>query len=68
MGAWLSDCNLMVAPGMSRPRDDPSIVAAVGEHEGQLIVGEEVDLVDRPPGCDMIGLGGNAEHRRSDVL
>ena len=48
--------------------DHPGIVAAVGEYEGQLIVREQIDLVDRPPRCDMIGFGGNAEHWRPDVL
>ena len=43
------------------------VVAARRQHEGDLGVGKKVDLVDRAPRRDVIGLGADDEHRRADV-
>ena len=58
----------VVASVMTWFRHDPGIVATIGEQEGQLVVGEEVDLVDRAPGRDVIGLGADDKHRSVDIL
>ena len=53
---------------MAGLRHDAGIVAAIGEQEGQLVVGEQLNLVDRAPGRDVVGLGADHEHRRLDVF
>jgi hypothetical protein len=53
----------VMAPVMTRLRHDPGIVPAIGEQEGEVIIGEELQLVDRAPRRDVIGLGADHEHR-----
>jgi hypothetical protein len=47
--------------------DDARIVAAAGEHEGDLCVGQKMDLVHRAPGRYVIALGADREDRDPDV-
>ena len=42
--------DLVAAVGMARLRDDAGIVAAAGEHKGDLGVTQVMQLVDRRPG------------------
>ena len=58
----------VATPAMARLRHDARIVPASGKQEGQLVVGEELNLVDRAPGGDVVGLGADHEHRRSMSL
>ena len=53
---------------MTRFGHDAGIMAAIRQHEGQLIVGEKVSLVDRLPRRDVIGFGRDNEHGHADVL
>jgi hypothetical protein len=39
---------------MSGLGQDAGVVPAVGEHERELRVGQQVQLEDRPPGGDMV--------------
>ena len=52
---------------MARLADDAGIVAARGENEGHLRVGEEPELVDRLPRRDVVLLGADQEDRGIDV-
>ena len=46
---------------------DAGVVAARGQKEGYLGVGQEVQLVDRAPGCDVVSGRGDGEDRQPDV-
>jgi len=42
-------------------------VAAVGQHEGRVGVGQEVKLEHRPPGRNVVLLGSDREDRNANV-
>ena len=54
----------MRVPGL---RDDAGVVPAAGQHEGDLGVGQQVELVDRAPRRHVVALGAHGEHRHADV-
>ena len=47
--------------------DDPGIVPAARQHEGDVGVGQQMDLEGRPPRRDMVLLGADREDRRAQV-
>ena len=53
---------------MTRLADDAGVVAAARQHEGDVGVGEVVDLVDRAPRRDVVALGADGEDRHADIL
>ena len=55
-------------PGVAGLAQDAAVVPAARQHEGQIAVGEELHLVDRVPGRDVVLLGSDHEERRGDVL
>jgi hypothetical protein len=48
--------------------DDAGIVPAIGQGEGDIRVGQLVDLVDRPPRRDVVVLGADGEDRHAQTL
>jgi hypothetical protein len=44
-----------------------AIVAAGGEQEGDLGIGEKMNLVHRAPRCDVIARGADSKDRRANV-
>jgi hypothetical protein len=66
--ADLARGDVVVPAGVAGLRNDAGVVTAIREHEGELGVGEKVNLVDRLPGRDVIGLGAHHEHRHAEVF
>ncbi len=60
-------CDLMVAAGMARRAHDAGVMAAVRQHEGHVGVGQQVDLVDRAPGRDVVGKRAHREDRHAYI-
>lgn len=61
-------CEYLIAmPLLRRRRDNAGIVSAAGQHIGDVRVSEEMDLVRRPPGRDMVALGPNDKHRYMQI-
>ena len=50
---------------MPRLGNDAGIVPAAGQREGDGGAGQPVQLVDRPPGGNMVALGADNEHRHA---
>ncbi len=58
---------LVAAPRPAGRRHHAGIVAAAGQEERHLAIGQESDLVHRTPGSDVVGAGAEREQRRVDV-
>ncbi len=58
----------IVAAWMAGLAHDARVVSAAGEHKGHFGVGQQMDLVDRFPRCDMVGLGADDEPGRRHVF
>ena len=52
---------------MAGRRDDPGVVPAAGQQEGDRRVGQQPDLVDRAPGRDVVLRRADGEDRNVDV-
>ena len=66
--AFAADAELEGPARVARFIDDADVVAAAGQGEGQLgRIALQVQLVDRAPRSDVVGHGGDGEHRAMDV-
>ena len=66
-GTGVADADAEMAVRMTGFADDAGVVAARGQHEGQLAIVEQVQLEHRMPGRDMVALRPHDEHRQLDV-
>ena len=59
--------DLVMTTWVSRRTDDAGIVPTIGEHEGDVGVGQRLDLVDGLPGRNVIGQRADRKERDADV-
>src|SRR5690606_40974730 len=64
MGAGRAMRQAIVPARMARLAEDAAVMPALGEDESQVVVGKKLGLVDGFPRGNVIGLGGDDEHRR----
>jgi hypothetical protein len=64
---WLSRADLIGTPPVARLADDAGVVAATCQHEGALVRGDEMELVDRVPGSNVIGDSSDGKARQPNV-